>query len=109
MKGNRRAAQVIEAEIPLPLSCPCRTRTLDAVLEWTDGQGELWMGSQFPSLDKPTLAATLGIDPSLMCGSTLCLAGASLAAVRSPRPMSAAEVAEIAKAAGGQRVMAACF
>ncbi|HCI98585.1 MAG TPA: twin-arginine translocation pathway signal protein, partial [Sulfitobacter sp.] len=58
------AAQVIEAEFHFPYLAHAALEPLDAVLEVTDGKAELWMGSQFPSLDKPTLAATLGIDPS---------------------------------------------
>ena len=98
--GIDGAAQVIEAEFHFPYLAHAALEPLDAVLEVTDGKAELWMGSQFPSLDKPTLAATLGIDPSDVQINVM-FAGGSFGRRAQPTAHVAAEVAEIAKAAGG--------
>ena len=100
MAGIDGAAQVIEAEFHFPYLAHAALEPLDAVLEVTDGKAELWMGSQFPSLDKPTLAATLGIDPSDVQINVM-FAGGSFGRRAQPTAHVAAEVAEIAKAAGG--------
>jgi len=97
---DRRAAQVDRGRIPhFPLSCPCRDSTpLTPVLEMTDGKAELWMGSQFPSLEQADAGSrTLGIDPSDVRINVM-FAGAALAAVpQHTSPMSAAESRQIAK------------
>ncbi len=100
MAGIDGAAQVIEAEFQFPYLAHAALEPLDAVIEMTDGKAELWMGSQFPSLDKPTLAQTLGIDPADVAINVM-LAGGSFGRRAQPTAHVAAEIGEIAKAAGG--------
>ncbi len=98
--GIDGAAQVIETEFHFPYLAHAALEPLDAVIEMTDGKAELWMGSQFPSLDKPTLAQTLGIDPSNVAINVM-FAGGSFGRRAQPTAHVAAEIGEIAKAAGG--------
>ena len=58
------------------------------------------MGSQFPALDKPTLAQTLGLDPANVSINVM-LAGGSFGRRAQPTAHVAAEIGEIANAAGG--------
>lgn len=94
------AAQVIETEFQFPYLAHATLEPMDAVIEMTDGQAEVWMGSQFPSLDKPALASTLGVDPAQITLNVM-LAGGSFGRRAQPTAHVAAEIAEIAKAAGG--------
>lgn len=98
--GIEGAAQVIETEFQFPYLAHAALEPLDAVIEVTDGKAELWMGSQFPSLDKPTLAGTLGIDPSNVVINVM-FADGSFGRRAQPTAHVAAEIGEIAKAAGG--------
>ncbi|WP_185803130.1 xanthine dehydrogenase family protein molybdopterin-binding subunit [Pontivivens nitratireducens] len=93
------AEQVIETEFRFPYLAHAPLETLDAVIEMRDGVAELWMGSQFPSLDKPTLAQTLGVDPSNVIINVM-FAGGSFGRRAQPDAHLAAEIAAIAKAAG---------
>ncbi len=94
------AETVIEAEFRFPYLAHAPLETLDAVLELRDGKAELWMGSQFPALDKPTLAQTLGLDPANVSINVM-LAGGSFGRRAQPTAHVAAEIGEIANAAGG--------
>lgn len=93
------AAQVIETEFRFPYLAHAPLETLDAVIELRDGAAELWMGSQFPSLDKPAVARTLGIDPAKVAINVM-FAGGSFGRRAQPDAHVAAEIAAIAKAAG---------
>lgn len=93
------AAQVLEAEFRFPYLAHAPLEPLDAVLEVRDGAAELWMGSQFPSLDKPVIAQTLGIDPAQITINVM-FAGGSFGRRAQPDAHLAAEMAAIAKAAG---------
>ena len=92
------AEQVLEAEFRFPYLAHAPLEPLDAVIEVRDGAAELWMGSQFPSLDKPAVAKTLGIDPSRVEINVM-FAGGSFGRRAQPDAHLAAEIAAIAKAA----------
>ncbi len=98
--GIDGAAQVLEAEFRFPYLAHAPLEALDAVIEVTDDGAEIWMGSQFPSLDKPTAAQVLGIDPSQLQLNVM-LAGGSFGRRAQPTAHIAAEICEIARAAGG--------
>lgn len=93
------AAQVIEAEFRFPYLAHAPLEPLDAVIEVREGAAELWMGSQFPGLDRPTVAKTLGIDPAQVSINVM-FAGGSFGRRAQPDAHLAAEIAAIAKAAG---------
>jgi isoquinoline 1-oxidoreductase subunit beta len=94
------AETVVEAEFRFPYLAHAPLEPLDAVLEIKDGAAEVWMGSQFPSFDKPTIAQTLGLDPAKVMLNVM-YAGGSFGRRAQPTAHVAAEIAEIAKAAGG--------
>ncbi|XDA97093.1 xanthine dehydrogenase family protein molybdopterin-binding subunit [Sulfitobacter sp. LCG007] len=94
------AAEVIEAEFRFPYLAHAPMEPLDAVLEVRAGKAEMWAGSQFPSLDQPTIAKVLGLQPEDVHINVL-LAGGSFGRRAQDTAHLAAEIAEIAKAAGG--------
>ncbi|WP_135506454.1 xanthine dehydrogenase family protein molybdopterin-binding subunit [Roseovarius aestuariivivens] len=94
------AAQVLEAEFRFPYLAHAAMEPLDGVIEVTEDGVEAWVGSQFPSLDVPTIAQTLGVDPATVKMNVM-LAGGSFGRRAQDTAHFAAELAEIAKAAGG--------
>ncbi|OYU39399.1 MAG: twin-arginine translocation pathway signal protein [Pseudorhodobacter sp. PARRP1] len=93
------AATLHEAEFRFPYLAHAPMEPLDAVIEVKAGKAEMWFGSQFPTFDKPTAAAALGIKPEDVSINVL-LAGGSFGRRAQGSAHLAAEVAEIAKAAG---------
>ena len=94
------AAQVIEAEFRFPYLAHATLEPLDGVIEITDTGAEAWVGSQFPSLDVPTIAQTLGMDAAKVKMNVM-LAGGSFGRRAQDTAHFASELAEVAKAAGG--------
>lgn len=94
------ASQVIEAEFRFPYLAHAAMEPLDGVLEITDAGAEAWVGSQFPSLDVPTIAQTLGMDATKVKMNVM-LAGGSFGRRAQDTAHFAAELAQVAKAAGG--------
>ena len=94
------AAQVIEAEFRFPYLAHAAMEPLDGVIEITEDGAEAWVGSQFPSLDVPTIAQTLGLDAAKVKMNVM-LAGGSFGRRAQDTAHFAAELAEVAKAAGG--------
>ncbi|MEY8841457.1 molybdopterin cofactor-binding domain-containing protein, partial [Cribrihabitans sp. XS_ASV171] len=68
--------QVIEAEFRFPYLAHAPLEPLDGVVEWSDEGAEIWMGSQFPSFDKPAIAQGLGLSPETVTLNVM-LAGGS--------------------------------
>ncbi len=98
--GIGGAETVHEAEFRFPFLAHAPLETLDAVIEVRGDSAEIWMGSQFPALDKPTAVQVLGI-PAENLTLNVMFAGGSFGRRAQPSAHIAAEVAEIAKAAGG--------
>ncbi|KAF0674578.1 xanthine dehydrogenase family protein molybdopterin-binding subunit [Profundibacterium mesophilum] len=91
---------ILEEEFRFPFLAHAPLEPLDAVLEVKDGKAECWMGAQFPSLDKPAIAQGLGIDPENVIINVM-FAGGSFGRRAQPTAHIGAEIAAIAKAAGG--------
>ncbi|MBP0483903.1 xanthine dehydrogenase family protein molybdopterin-binding subunit [Sagittula salina] len=97
--GIDGAAQVIEAEFRFPYLAHAPMEPLDGVLEYAEDRAEVWMGSQFPALDLPAVATTLGFDPANVRVNVM-LAGGSFGRRAQDTAHFANELAEVAKAAG---------
>lgn len=93
------AAQLLEAEYRFPFLAHAPMEPLDAVIEVANGKAEMWFGSQFPGLDRPTAAAVLGLPVENVTVNVL-LAGGSFGRRAQGSAHIATEAAEIAKAAG---------
>lgn len=93
------AETVHEAEFRFPYLAHAALEPLDAVIETRGDRAEIWMGSQFPALDRPKAANVLGIETQNLTLNTM-FAGGSFGRRAQPTAHVAAEVAEIAKAAG---------
>ena len=98
--GIDGAARVIEAEFRFPYLAHAPMEPLDGVIELREDGAEVWMGSQFPALDKPTLVQGLGVAPEKLQLNVM-LAGGSFGRRAQDTAHFAAELAEVAKAAGG--------
>ncbi|ETW11944.1 oxidoreductase [Roseivivax marinus] len=94
------AETVLEATFEFPFLAHAPMEPLDAVIEVTDGAAEVWMGAQFPTADKGVITQTLGLNPEDVTMNVM-LAGGSFGRRAQPTAHIGAEIAEIAKAAGG--------
>ncbi|WP_096785398.1 xanthine dehydrogenase family protein molybdopterin-binding subunit [Rhodobacter sp. CZR27] len=93
------AAEVLEADYRFPYLAHAPMEPLDAVIEVTGGKAELWYGCQFPSIDRPTVAQTLGLSVEDVRINVL-FAGGSFGRRAQGSAHLAAEAANVAKAAG---------
>ncbi|MGF1476644.1 MAG: molybdopterin cofactor-binding domain-containing protein [Geminicoccaceae bacterium] len=93
------ADSIHEAEFRFPFLAHAPLEPLDAVIEWRNGEADIWMGSQLQTVDHQTAAATLGIDVAKVRIHTM-LAGGSFGRRAQPTSHVAAEIASIAKAGG---------
>ncbi|CAM3274040.1 xanthine dehydrogenase family protein molybdopterin-binding subunit [Paracoccus nototheniae] len=93
------AAQVLQAEYRFPYLAHAPMEPLDAVIEVKAGKAEMWFGSQFPTFDRPTVAAALGVAPDDVQINVL-LAGGSFGRRAQGSAHLAAEAGEVARAAG---------
>ena len=94
------AETVHEAEFSFPYLAHASLEPMDAVLEVRDGSAEIWMGAQFPGFDKGAVVQTLGLDPENVSMNVM-MAGGSFGRRAQTSPQIGSEIAEIAKAAGG--------
>ncbi len=94
------AAATHEAEFSFPYLAHATLEPMDAVLEVREGSAEIWMGAQFPGLDKGAVVQTLGLSEENVRMNVM-LAGGSFGRRAQPVPQIGSEIAEIAKAAGG--------
>ncbi len=94
------AETVHEVEFRFPYLAHAPMEPLDAVLEVRDGKAEMWMGAQFPGVDKGAVAQTLGIGGENVTLNVM-LAGGSFGRRAQTSAQIGLEIAEIAKAAGG--------
>ena len=99
--GFDGADRVIEAEFRFPYLAHAPMEPLDGVIEVTGDGAEVWMGSQFPALDKPAIVQTLGLSPEAVQVNVM-LAGGSFGRRAQDTAHFASELAEVAKAAGGE-------
>ncbi|ULB11485.1 xanthine dehydrogenase family protein molybdopterin-binding subunit [Cereibacter azotoformans] len=93
------AAELLEAEYRFPYLAHAPMEPLDAVIEVTDGRAQLWYGCQFPAIDRPIVAQTLGLATDAVRINVL-FAGGSFGRRAQGDGHFAAEVAHVAQAAG---------
>ena len=93
------AAQVHEAEFRFPFLAHTPMETLDGVIEHDGETAEVWMGSQLQTVDHGTLAQVLGLPQDRIAVNTT-LTGGSFGRKAQPASHFAAEMAEVARAAG---------
>ncbi|GMG84602.1 xanthine dehydrogenase family protein molybdopterin-binding subunit [Paralimibaculum aggregatum] len=93
------AATTHEAEFEFPYLAHAPLEPLDAVIEHRGDSAELWMGSQLQTVDHQVVAGALGLDPAQVRINTM-LAGGSFGRRAQPTSHLAAEIGEIARAAG---------
>ena len=97
--GIDGAAQVLEAEFRFPYLAHAPMEPLDGVIELREDGAEVWMGSQFPALDKPAIAQGLGLDEAQVAINVLS-AGGSFGRRAQDTANFANELAEVAKSGG---------
>ncbi|MFC3615902.1 molybdopterin cofactor-binding domain-containing protein [Lutimaribacter marinistellae] len=97
--GIDRSDQILEAEFHFPYLAHAPLEPLDGVVEWSGDRAEVWMGSQFPAFDHPTMAQGLGIPPENISLNVM-LAGGSFGRRAQDTAHFAAELAAVAKAGG---------
>ncbi|WP_208347630.1 xanthine dehydrogenase family protein molybdopterin-binding subunit [Pseudaestuariivita rosea] len=93
------AAEVIEAEYRFPFLAHASMEPLDGVLEFGDGQAQVWTGSQIPTTDQAAIASVLGLQPPSVTINTM-LTGGSFGRRATPDNHFVAELAQAARAAG---------
>lgn len=93
------AATMHEAEFRFPYLAHAALEPLDAVVETRNGAAEFWYGCQFPGLDLPAAAKTLGLAPEKVKINVV-YAGGSFGRRAQGTAHIAVEAAEVAKAAG---------
>ena len=96
---SRGAATVHEAEYLFPFLAHAPMEPLDGVIELSDGAAEIWMGSQLQTVDHGTLASVLGLPQEAIALHTT-FTGGSFGRKAQPSSHFAAELAEVARAAG---------
>ncbi len=93
------AATTHEAEFVFPFLAHAPLEPLDGVIQLGDGEAEVWMGSQLQTVDHGTLAGVLQIDQANVALNTM-YAGGSFGRRATPASHFAAELANVASAAG---------
>ncbi len=88
-----------EAEYQFPFLAHAPLEALDGLLTVSGDSAHASYGSQFPGLDQPTIAGILGLDPAKVTLDVM-LAGGSFGRRATGDAHLAAELAEVAKAAG---------
>lgn len=92
------AADVPEATYEFPYLAHASMEPLNCVVRIGAGECEIWNGEQFQSIDQPTAAKMLGIEPSKVTLHML-YAGGSFGRRANPQADYVAEAVAIAKAA----------
>ncbi|WP_259986867.1 xanthine dehydrogenase family protein molybdopterin-binding subunit [Sulfitobacter sp. S190] len=98
-KAFEDAEQVIEADYIFPYLAHASLEPLDGVIELRDGAAEVWSGMQIPTTSQGTMAGVLGMQPADIAINTM-YTGGSFGRRATPDNHLAAELAEVAKAAG---------
>ena len=93
------AATVHEAEYRFPFLAHAPMEPLDGVIEVSDDSAEIWMGSQLQTVDHGTLAQVLGVPQERVVINTT-FTGGSFGRKAQPTSHFAAELGEVARAAG---------
>ena len=93
------AAQVIEADYLFPYLAHASMEPLDGVIELRKDGAEVWAGEQIPTISQQAIAGVLGIAPPGIDIHTM-FAGGSFGRRATPDSHFAAELANVAKAAG---------
>jgi isoquinoline 1-oxidoreductase subunit beta len=96
MKG---AARVIEATFEFPYLAHGSMEPMNAIAKIAGGKVDVWTGSQFPSIDKPTAAAIAGVKPDNVTIHTL-FAGGSFGRRANFKADFTADAVAVAKAVG---------
>ncbi|MEW6455050.1 MAG: xanthine dehydrogenase family protein molybdopterin-binding subunit [Pseudomonadota bacterium] len=99
-----KADKVIEAEFVFPYLAHAPMEPLDGFLRWDGDKASARFGSQIQTVDQGTIAAVLGIKPEQVQIETL-LAGGSFGRRAQANAHFAAELAQVAKAAGPGRAV----
>ena len=90
---------LLQAEYSFPYLAHAPMETLDGVITLSDGRAEAWYGCQFPGLDCPAIARTLGLPGEAVTVHVM-LAGGSFGRRAQGSAHFAIELAEVAKAGG---------
>ena len=93
------SAQVIEADYIFPYLAHAALEPLDGVIELREGGAEVWAGEQIPTISQQTMGGVLGMEPGKVAINTM-FAGGSFGRRATPDSHFAAELANVAKAAG---------
>ena len=93
------ADRVLEAEYRFPFLAHAPMEPLDGVIELADGAAEIWMGSQLQTVDHGTFAQVLGLPQEQVVINTT-FTGGSFGRKAQPTSHFAAELGEVARAAG---------
>jgi len=95
----QEAVQVIEADYLFPYLAHASMEPLDGVIELGEDGAEVWAGEQIPTISQGTMGGVLGMEPSKIVMNTM-FAGGSFGRRATPDSHFAAELANVAKAAG---------
>jgi isoquinoline 1-oxidoreductase beta subunit len=98
----KNASKVVEAEFTFPYLAHAPMEPLNGTIEVkADGSVELWLGSQFQTIEQATVAAVLGLKPEQVKLNTM-WAGGSFGRRATPNADYVLEMALIAKATSGR-------
>ncbi len=103
MSALAGAPMKISAEYTFPYLAHAPMEPLNCTIEFTqDGGAEVWVGSQFQTIDKATMCAVMGLKPEQMKFNTMMAGGGfgRRAVPTSDYLMEAAQVAKAWRAAG---------
>ncbi|MFX0545967.1 molybdopterin cofactor-binding domain-containing protein [Roseovarius sp. S1116L3] len=95
----QNAAEVIEADYLFPYLAHAALEPLDGVIELRGDGAEVWAGEQIPTISRQTMGGVLGMEPGKIDMHTM-FAGGSFGRRATPDSHFAAELANVAKAAG---------
>lgn len=96
------AETAVEQTYYFPFLAHAPMETLDAVIQYRDGQVTAWLGSQIQTLDLGALARVFAVEPAKITLHTQ-FAGGSFGRRAQPDGAFVAEAAEVAKALGSER------
>lgn len=95
------AATVLEAAYEFPYLAHAPMEPLDCVVQLSDGECDIWTGSQIPTVDQGAAAGILGLKPEQVRIHTL-FAGGSFGRRATPVADMVSEAVSVAKAIGGR-------
>src|SRR5262249_11543348 len=97
-----KAAKTFEAVYEFPYLAHAPMEPEDCVVKLSGDRGEVWAGSQIPTLDQGTVAQVLGLKPDQVDVHVM-LAGGSFGRRATPNSDVAGEAASIVKAINGRQ------